>query len=257
MIDWTRDLSFTIRAALTTLGATTLFLLDLVSRIPRVLVRRSGLVVAQIYNAGTLSLTIVMVSGFFVGMVLGLQGFDSLSRFDAEESLGAVAALSLFKELGPVITALLFAGRAGTAIASEIGLMRATDQLVAMEMMAVDPVNRVIVPRFLGGIIAMPLLVAIFNGIGITGTYLVGVSVMGVDSGVFWSQLHANVDLADVVEGIVKSLVFGAAASLLAVYEGYTCWPSAEGVGRATTRTVVSTAVSVLILDYLITSALI
>jgi phospholipid/cholesterol/gamma-HCH transport system permease protein len=135
--------------------------------------------------------------------------------------------------------------------------MRATDQLVAMEMMAVDPVNRVIVPRFLGGIIAMPLLVAIFNGIGITGTYLVGVSVMGVDSGVFWSQLHANVDLADVVEGIVKSLVFGAAASLLAVYEGYTCWPSAEGVGRATTRTVVSTAVSVLILDYLITSALI
>ncbi|MGI9257270.1 MAG: lipid asymmetry maintenance ABC transporter permease subunit MlaE [Gammaproteobacteria bacterium] len=257
MIDWARDLSFTIRAALTTLGATTLFLLDLVSRIPRVLVRRFGLVVAQIYNAGTLSLTIVMVSGFFVGMVLGLQGFDSLSRFDAEESLGAVAALSLFKELGPVITALLFAGRAGTAIASEIGLMRATDQLVAMEMMAVDPVNRVIVPRFLGGIIAMPLLVAIFNGIGITGTYLVGVSVMGVDSGVFWSQLHANVDLADVVEGIVKSLVFGVAASLLAVYEGYTCLPSAEGVGRATTRTVVSTAVSVLILDYLITSALI
>ncbi len=257
MIDWVRDLSFTLRAALTTLGATTLFFLDLVSRIPRVFVRRFGLVVAQIYNAGTLSLTIVMVSGFFVGMVLGLQGFDSLSRFDAEESLGAVAALSLFKELGPVITALLFAGRAGTAIASEIGLMRATDQLVAMEMMAVDPVNRVIVPRFLGGIIAMPLLVAIFDGIGITGTYLVGVSVMGVDSGVFWSQLHANVDLADVVEGIVKSFVFGGAASLLAVYEGYTCRPSAEGVGLATTRTVVSTAVSVLILDYLITSALI
>ncbi len=257
MTDWVRDLSFTARGALTTLGATTLFLLDLVSRIPRVFVRRFGLVVAQIYNAGALSLTIVMVSGFFVGMVLGLQGFDSLSRFDAEESLGAVAALSLFKELGPVITALLFAGRAGTAIASEIGLMRATDQLVAMEMMAVDPVNRVIVPRFLGGIIAMPLLVAIFNGIGITGTYLVGVSVMGVDSGVFWSQLHANVDFADVVEGIVKSLVFGGVASLLAVYEGYTCIPSAEGVGRATTRTVVSTAVSVLILDYLITSALI
>jgi phospholipid/cholesterol/gamma-HCH transport system permease protein len=257
MIDWVSDLSFTIRAALTTLGKISLFFLDLISRIPRVFVRRFGLVVAQIYNAGTLSLTIVMVSGFFVGMVLGLQGFDSLSRFDAEESLGAVAALTLFKELGPVVTALLFAGRAGTAIASEIGLMRATDQLVAMEMMAVDPVNRVIVPRFLGGIIAMPLLVAIFNGIGITGTYLVGVSVMGVDSGVFWSQLHANVDLADVVEGIVKSLVFGAAASLLAVYEGYTCWPSAEGVGRATTRTVVSTAVSVLILDYLITSALI
>ena len=231
MIDWIRDLSFTIRAALTTLGATTLFLLDLVSRIPRVLVRRFGLVVAQIYNAGTLSLTIVMVSGFFVGMVLGLQGFDSLSRFDAEESLGAVAALSLFKELGPVITALLFAGRAGTAIASEIGLMRATDQLVAMEMMAVDPVNRVIVPRFLGGIIAMPLLVAIFNGIGITGTYLVGVSVMGVDSGVFWSQLHANVDLADVVEGIVKSLVFGVGSEPAGCLRGLYLRPSAEGVG--------------------------
>ena len=134
--------------------------------------------------------------------------------------------------------------------------MRATDQLLAMEMMAVDPIERVVVPRFLGGIIAMPLLVAIFNAIGITGTYLVGVSLMGVDSGVFWSQLHANVDLTDVTEGIVKSLIFGGAASLLAVYEGYTCIPSAEGVGRATTRTVVSSAVSVLVLDYLITSAL-
>ncbi len=257
MIVWIRDLAFTLRGALVTFGATTIFFLDLLSRTPRTCVRRFHLVVAQIYNAGTLSLTIIMVSGFFVGMVLGLQGFDSLSRFDAEESLGAVAALSLFKELGPVITALLFAGRAGTAIASEIGLMRATDQLLAMEMMAIDPMNRVIVPRFLGGVIAMPLLVAIFNGIGITGTYLVGVSVMGVDSGVFWSQLHANVDLADVTEGIVKSLVFGGAASLLAVYEGYTCLPSAEGVGRATTRTVVSTAVSILVLDYLITSTLI
>jgi phospholipid/cholesterol/gamma-HCH transport system permease protein len=257
MIDWAQDLANSFHGAVIRLGSTTLFLVDLVKRTPRVFVRRFALIVDQMYNAGTLSLSIVMTSGFFVGMVLGLQGFDSLSRFDAEESLGAVAALSLFKELGPVITALLFAGRAGTAIASEIGLMRATDQLDAMEMMAVDPVNRVIVPRFLGGVIAMPLLVAIFDGVGITGTYLVGVSVMGVDSGVFWSQLHANVDLADVVEGIVKSFVFGCAASLLAVYEGYTCRPSAEGVGSATTRTVVSTAVSVLILDYLITSALI
>lgn len=256
MILWFRDLSLTLRGALETFGAVTIFFLRIVARSPRTLVRRFRLVVAQIYNAGTLSLTIIMVSGFFVGMVLGLQGFDSLSRFDAEESLGAVAALSLFKELGPVITALLFAGRAGTAIASEIGLMRATDQLLAMEMMAVDPIERVVVPRFLGGIIAMPLLVAIFNAIGITGTYLVGVSLMGVDSGVFWSQLHANVDLSDVTEGIVKSLIFGGAASLLAVYEGYTCIPSAEGVGRATTRTVVSSAVSVLVLDYLITSAL-
>jgi len=257
MTEWVRDLSFTIRGALETFGAITLFFLDLVSRLPRVLVRRTGLVVAQVYNAGTLSLTIVMVSGFFVGMVLGLQGFDSLSRFAAEDSLGAVSALTLFKELGPVVTALLFAGRAGTAIASEIGLMRTTDQLLAMEMMAVDPMNRVVAPRFLGGLIAMPFLVAIFNAVGITGTYLIGVSLMGVDSGVFWSQLHANVDVSDVTEGIVKSMIFGAAASLLAVYEGYTCLASAEGVGRATTRTVVSTAVSVLVLDYLITSALI
>ncbi len=257
MILWIRDLSLTMRGALETFGAVMIFLLDLVSRLPRTLVHRFPLIVAQVYNAGTLSLTIVMVSGFFVGMVLGLQGFDSLARFGAEDSLGAVAALSLFKELGPVITALLFAGRAGTAIASEIGLMRATDQLLAMEMMAVDPMDRVVAPRFLGGIIAMPLLVAIFNAIGITGTYLIGVSLMGVDSGVFWSQLHANVDLGDVTEGIVKSIIFGGAASLLAVYEGYTCIPSPEGVGRATTRTVVSSAVSVLVLDYLITSALI
>ncbi len=256
MILWIRDLASTVRGALETFGAVMIFFADLVSRSPRTFVRRFPLVVAQVYNAGTLSLTIIMVSGFFVGMVLGLQGFDSLSRFGAEQSLGAVAALSLFKELGPVITALLFAGRAGTAIASEIGLMRTTDQLLAMEMMAVDPMDRVVVPRFLGGIIAMPLLVAIFNAIGITGTYLIGVGLMGVDSGVFWSQLYANVDLGDVNEGIVKSLAFGGAASLLAVYEGYTCIPSAAGVGRATTRTVVSTAVSVLVLDYLITSAL-
>ena len=256
MTVWIRDLTFTVRSALETFGAIVIFFVDLLARSPRTFVRRFRLVVAQVYNAGTLSLTIIMVSGFFVGMVLGLQGFDSLSRFGAEQSLGAVAALSLFKELGPVITALLFAGRAGTAIASEIGLMRATDQLLAMEMMAVDPMDRVVVPRFLGGIIAMPLLVAIFNAIGMTGTYLIGVSLMGVDSGVFWSQIYANVDIGDVTEGIVKSLVFGGTASLLAVYEGYTCIPTAAGVGRATTRTVVSTAVSVLVLDYLITSAL-
>lgn len=254
---WLRDVATATRTSLETFGAVSIFLLQIAARMPRVLVTRTRLVIAQIYNAGTVSLMLIMVCGFFVGMVLGLQGFDSLSRFSAEDSLGTVAALSLFKELGPVITALLFAGRAGTAIASEIGLMRATDQLSAMEMMAVDPVERVVLPRFLGGVIAMPLLVAIFNAIGITGTYIVGVNLMGVDSGVFWSQLHANVDLADVNEGIFKSFVFGIAASLLAVHQGYTCIPTAEGVGAATTRTVVATAVSVLLLDYLITSALI
>jgi len=257
VILWLRDSLASMRTSLETLGAVTLFFVQIATRLPRVLVTRRRLVIAQVYNAGTVSLMLIMVSGFFVGMVLGLQGFDSLSRFNAEDSLGALSALSLFKELGPVVTALLFAGRAGTAIASEIGLMRATDQLSAMEVMAVDPLERIVLPRFLGGVISMPLLVAIFNAVGITGTYIIGVSVMGVDSGVFWSQLLANVDLDDVTEGIFKSLVFGIAASLLAVFEGYTCTPTAEGVGRATTRAVVATAGSVLLLDYLITSALI
>ena len=251
-----RDFYNTLKEFVRTFGAFQLFFLRLLQHSPSIFVKRFRLVVKQVYNAGALSLVIIMVCGFFIGGVLGLQGYSNLARFNAEDSVGAFAALALVKELGPVITALLFAGRAGTALASEIGLMKATDQLSAMEMMAVDPVDRVVVPRFLGGIIAMPLLVAIFNAIGITGTYLIGVGLMGVDSGVFWSQIYANVDIGDVTEGIVKSLVFGGTASLLAVYEGYTCIPSAAGVGRATTRTVVSTAVSVLVLDYLITSAL-
>ncbi len=246
-----------MRESIEKLGAVTIFFGQILAALPRAALRRPGLVVAQIHNAGTVSLILIMISGFFVGMVLGLQGYDSLSRFSAEDSLGTLSALSLFKELGPVVTALLFAGRAGTAMTSEIGLMRATDQLSAMEMMAVDPIERVVLPRFLGGVISMPLLVAIFNAVGITGTYAIGVSVMGVDSGVFWSQLLTTVDFGDVAEGIFKSVVFGIAASLLAVFEGYTCTPTAEGVGAATTRTVVATAVSILVLDYLITAALI
>lgn len=246
-----------MRESIEKLGAVTIFFGQVLAALPRAALSRPRLVIAQIYNAGTVSLILIMICGFFVGMVLGLQGYDSLSRFSAEDSLGTLSALSLFKELGPVVTALLFAGRAGTAMTSEIGLMRATDQLSAMEMMAVDPIERVVLPRFLGGVIAMPLLVAIFNAVGITGTYAIGVSVMGVDSGVFWSQLLTTVDLSDVAEGIFKSVVFGIAASLLAVFEGYTCTPTAEGVGAATTRTVVATAVSILVLDYLITAALI
>jgi len=165
--------------------------------------------------------------------------------------------LSLVKELGPVLTALLFAGRAGTALASEIGLMRATDQLAAMEMMAVDPVRRIVIPRFLGGVVAMPFLAAIFNMVAIFGAFIVGVTFMGVDEGAFWSQMHANVAVADVAQGVIKSVVFGVVASLLAVYQGYTSVPTAEGVGRATTRTVVTTAITVLILDYMLTAALI
>jgi len=182
-----------------------------------------------------------MVCGFFVGAVLGLQGYSNLARFNAEDSVGTFAAFALVKELGPVITALLFAGRAGTALASEIGLMKATDQLSAMEMMGVNPLRRILVPRFLGGVIAMPFLAAIFSAIGLYGAHLVGVGLLGIDVGAFWQQMQHAVDMSDIQEGIVKSFVFGVIASLLAVWEGYNAVPTAEGVGRATTRTVVIT----------------
>ncbi|MBM4216214.1 MAG: lipid asymmetry maintenance ABC transporter permease subunit MlaE [Gammaproteobacteria bacterium] len=212
-------------------------------------------VVHQIYNAGARSLVIVMLSGLFVGMVLGLQGFDLLQRFGSEDALGVAAALGLLKELGPVVTALLFAGRAGTALTSEIGLMRATDQLTAMEMMAVDPLRYVVAPRFLGGVIAMPLLVAVFNVVGLFGAQLIGVQLMGVDPGAFWSQMQGAVELNDVTEGIVKSVCFGVACSLVAVHEGFTAKPTAQGVGLATTRTVVISSVLTLLLDYMLTAA--
>jgi len=213
------------------------------------------LLVAQVYNTGARSLIIVMLCGLFVGMVLGLQGYDLLQRFGSESALGVAAALGLVKELGPVITALLFAGRAGTSLTSEIGLMRATDQLTAMEMMAVDPVRRVVAPRFLGGIIAMPLLVAIFDVVGIYGAQLIGVGLLRVESGSFWSQMQSAVEMRDINEGLVKSVVFGVACSLMAVYEGFHAEPTAEGVGLATTRTVVISAVLTLLFDYLLTAA--
>ena len=212
-------------------------------------------IVQQIYNAGARSLIIVMLCGLFVGMVLGLQGYDLLARFGSESALGVATALGLIKELGPVVTALLFAGRAGTSLTSEIGLMRATDQLTAMEMMAVDPVRRVVAPRFIAGVIAMPLLTAVFNCIGLFGAQLVGVSVMGVESGAFWSQMQGAVELSDVNEGLIKSLCFGVICSLLAVYEGFHAESTASGVGLATTRTVVSSAVMTLVLDYMLTAA--
>jgi phospholipid/cholesterol/gamma-HCH transport system permease protein len=215
---------------------------------------RPRLIVLQIYNAGARSLIIIMLSGFFTGMVLGLQGYSLLQRFGSEAALGVAAALSLLKELGPVLTALLFAGRAGTALTSEIGLMRATDQLTAMEVMAVDPMRYVAAPRFLGGLIAMPLLAAIFSIVGLFGAQLVGVQLMGVDRGTFWSQMQGAVGLHDAVEGIVKSLVFGAVLSLIAVNEGYQAEPTAEGVGLATTRTVVASSVLTLLLDYVLTA---
>jgi phospholipid/cholesterol/gamma-HCH transport system permease protein len=239
--------------SLVSVGNVARFLLRLIVGTPRALLR-FGLIAEQIFNAGALSLVIIMLSGLFVGMVLGLQGFQLLQRFGSEDALGTATAIGLVKELGPVVTALLFAGRAGTALASEIGLMRATDQLSAMEMMAVDPIQRVVVPRFLGGVISMPLLAAIFSMIGIYGAQLIGVQIMHVDAGSFWSQMRASVGARDINEGIVKSVIFGVACSLIAVFEGYNAEPTAEGVGRATTRTVVTSAVTTLFLDYLITA---
>jgi phospholipid/cholesterol/gamma-HCH transport system permease protein len=236
------------------IGAVTLFLVRILAQVPAALLRPRW-IVHQVFNCGARSLIIIMLSGLFVGMVLGLQGFDLLQRFGSEDALGVAASLGLLKELGPVVSALLFAGRAGTSLTSEIGLMRATDQLTAMEMMAVDPIRRVVVPRFLGGLIALPLLVAVFNVVGLFGAQLIGVQLMGVDAGAFWSQTQAAVQLGDVAEGIIKSVAFGAGCSLIAVYEGFHAAPTAEGVGLATTRTVVASSVLTLLIDYLLTAA--
>ncbi len=243
------------RELLAKAGSFTLFTVRMLRVTPAALAR-FPLVVDQLFNTGALSLVIIMLSGLFVGMVLGLQGYDLLQRFGSTESLGSAAGLGLLKELGPVVTSLLFAGRAGTSLTSEIGLMGATDQLAAMEMMAVDPVRRVCAPRFIGGFLVMPMLAAIFSMIGIFGAQFVGVTLMGVDSGQFWSQMRASVELRDVMQGIVKSIVFGFACSAIAVYEGYHAVPTAEGVGRATTRTVVSSSVAILLLDYMLTALL-
>jgi phospholipid/cholesterol/gamma-HCH transport system permease protein len=243
-----------VKDALAHLGNVTLFLLRTLAASGPALAR-PRLIAHQVYNCGARSLIIIMLCGLFVGMVLGLQGYQLLARFGSESALGVAATLGLLKELGPVVTALLFAGRAGTSLTSEIGLMRATDQLTAMQMMAVDPMRRVVAPRFIGGFIAMPLLVAVFNIIGIYGSQLVGVTLMGVDQGTFWSQMQNAVELRDVMEGIVKSLAFGVICSLLAVYEGFNAVPTAEGVGLATTRTVVTSSVMTLLVDYMLTAA--
>jgi phospholipid/cholesterol/gamma-HCH transport system permease protein len=247
------ELVVSARSFLQELGATTRFLGRLIALTPSSLLR-FNLIVEQVYNAGARSLVIIMTCGLFVGMVLGLQAYELLQRFGSEDALGTGAALALLKELGPVVTALLFAGRAGTSLASELGLMRATDQLSAMEIMAVDPMRRVVLPRFLGGVISVPLLTAVFIAIGLFGVQLVGVQFLGVDQGSFWSQMRGTVELDDVAEGLIKGAVFGVACSLIAVYEGYNAQPTAEGVGRATTRTVVISAVLTLILDYILTA---
>lgn len=217
--------------------------------------QRPGLLRDQVHFLGNHSLAIVLVAGLFVGFVLGLQGYYTLQRYGSAEALGLLVALSLTRELGPVITALLFAGRAGTSLTAEIGLMRAGEQIAAMEMMAVDPVRRVLVPRFWGGVLAMPMLTAIFSAVGIGGAYLVGVRLIGVDAGAFWSQMQSGVDVwADVGNGMIKSMVFGLTVTFLALLQGYAAKPTPEGVARATTRTVVMGSLAVLGLDFILTA---
>jgi phospholipid/cholesterol/gamma-HCH transport system permease protein len=209
----------------------------------------------QIHFIGNYSLVIIAVSGLFVGFVLGLQGYYTLNKYGSEQALGLLVALSLTRELGPVVTALLFAGRAGTSLTAEIGLMKAGEQLAAMEMMAVDPLHRILAPRFWAGVIAMPILAAIFSAVGIFGGYLVGVGLIGVDEGAFWSQMQGGVDVwSDVANGVVKSFVFGVAVTFIALYQGYQAAPTPEGVARATTRTVVIGSLVVLWCDFLLTA---
>ena len=236
------------------LGRGVVFLLNALAGFPA-LILRFTLVIQQLYAVGVLSLIIIGVAGFFVGMVLGLQGYNTLIDFGAEESLGVVVALTLVRELGPVVSALLYAGRAGSALTAEIGLMKATEQLSAMEMMAVDPMHRVIAPRLLAGIIAVPLLAALFSAVGVMGGYFVGVGLVGVDEGTFWSQMQDSVDLYDdVLNGVIKSVVFGIVVTWIAVFEGYDTVPTSEGVSRATTRTVVHGSLAVLGLDFVLTA---
>ncbi len=220
-----------------------------------VIIFRPSLIIQQMYSIGVRSMLIIIVSGFFVGMVLGLQGYNTLIDFGAEESLGVMVALSLVRELGPVVTALLYAGRAGSALTAEIGLMKATEQLSGLEMMAINPVERILAPRLLAGIMSMPLLAAMFSVVGILGGYIVGVDLLGVDTGAYWSQMQAKVDFdKDIINGVIKSVIFGIVVTWIAVYEGYTCLPTSEGVSRATTRTVVYSALVVLGLDFLLTA---
>jgi len=236
------------------LGRSHLFILRVVVGLPELLAR-PGLVVQQIFAIGVLSLPIILVAGLFVGMVLALQLYNTMVNFGAEQSLGPVVALSLVRELGPVVTALLFAGRAGSALAAEIGLMKATEQLSSMEMMAVDPLRRIIAPRLAGGILAMPLLAAMFSAIGISGGFVVATGLLGVDSNAYWSQMQANVDLFDdVANGVIKSVVFGMVVTWIAVFEGFDAIPTSEGVARATTRTVVNSSLAVLGLDFILTA---
>lgn len=253
-IDLLGDLGFFVRRNISNLGHAARLFCAVIFR-SRFLLKRPRLVVDQILFVGNHSFVIIAVSGLFVGFVLGLQGYYTLNRYGSEQALGLLVALSLTRELGPVITALLFAGRAGTSLTAEIGLMKAGEQLSAMEMMAVDPLARVISPRLWAGIISMPILATIFTAVGVMGGYFVGVPLIGVDSGAFWSQMQGGVDLfADIGNGLIKSIVFGVAVTFIALYQGYEARPTPEGVSQATTRTVVISSLAVLALDFLLTA---
>lgn len=252
--DILQKLGNSVLSMLEKLGRAHLFLLHVLNGVSDIL-PRPGLLIAQLYNTGVLSLLIISVSGLFVGMVISLQGYYILSRFGAEETLGVWVAASIVRELGPAVTAILFAGRAGTALSAEIGLMKSTEQLSGMEMMAINPLRRIIAPRFFAGIISMPLLVAIFSALSILGGYFVGVGLLGVDDGAFWSQMQGKIDFEnDVMNGFMKSIVFGIVVTWIALFEGYDATPTSSGVSRATTRTVVHSAFAVLGLDFVLTA---
>jgi phospholipid/cholesterol/gamma-HCH transport system permease protein len=251
---WLADLGLSVRTKLAELGFAARLFVKLFALTPSTLLR-FGLVRDQIFFLGNYSLAIIAVSGLFVGFVLGLQGYYTLQRYGSSEALGLLVALSLVRELGPVITALLFAGRAGTALTAEIGLMKAGEQLSAMEMMAVDPIRRILAPRLWGGVIAMPLLAAVFSAVGIAGGWMVGVLMIGIDAGSFWSQMQGGVDVwRDVGNGVIKSMVFGVTVTFVALYQGFEAQPTPEGVSLATTRTVVVASLAVLGLDFLLTA---
>jgi len=238
------------------LGRSGVFLTRTLLRRPRI-IKSFPLLIEQLFSVGVLSLLIIALSALFIGMVVGLQGFHTLNKFGATQELGQLVALSVVRELAPVITAILFAGRAGSALTAEIGLMKATEQLDSMEMMGVDPLWRVISPRFWAGFIATPVLATIFSAVAIFGGYLVGVEWLGVDSGSFWSNMQASVNFhEDIFNGIIKSIVFGFVVSWIAVFQGYDTVPTAEGIGRATTRTVVYASLAVLGLDFLLTAVM-
>ncbi len=236
------------------MGRACVLLFYLMTALISVLIRLR-LLIAQTYSVGVLTFLIVVVSGFFIGMVLGLQGYTTLSDFGAESALGQIVGTSLVRELGPVMAALLFAGRAGSALTAEIGLMKATEQLSGMEMMAVDPIKRIIAPRFWAGFISMPILALLLSAAGVLGGYLIGVEILGVDNGIFWARMQATIDFkSDLLNGIIKSVVFGFVVTWIAVFEGYDTIPTSEGVGQATTRTVVYSAFAILGLDFIMTA---